>query len=121
MSLLNFCDNCENNMILKIKNQDQTQVIEYHCNNCGNIKDNITQKCIIKNDYNLQQLYIQEKNIKYIAHDASNPRLNNIACPNKECTSHLDNKYDIVYISINEEDMKYLYYCVVCSNSWTNN
>jgi DNA-directed RNA polymerase subunit M/transcription elongation factor TFIIS len=108
-------------MILKIKNDNGKQSIEYHCNNCGFIKTNINQNCIIENDYNLQQLHIQDKNIKYIADDPTNPRLNNIPCPNKDCNSHKTQKYDVVFISINDEDMKFLYLCNECKDTWTNN
>lgn len=121
MSLLNFCNDCETYMVLKIRNENQKQVIQYHCNNCGFVKKNIDQKCIVKNDYNLQQLYILDKNIKYVSEDPSNPRIDNLPCPNKDCVSHKLKKNDVVYISINNYDMKYLYICNHCKKKWTNN
>lgn len=121
MSSLVFCDNCENNMILKIKHENNKQTIQYHCNNCGFIKKNIDNKCILKHDYNLQQLHVLDKNVKYMANDPSNPRVNNIPCPNTNCESHKTQQYDIVYISINNVDMKFLYLCNDCKQTWTNN
>ena len=121
MSNLNFCNDCDNCMILKVNSAEAKQTLEYHCNNCGNVDKNITKRCLVKNDYNLQELYILDKNVKYISDDPSNPRVNNIPCPNNDCESNKTKQYDVVYISINDDDMKFLYLCNYCKKTWTNN
>jgi len=150
---MNFCGTCDNYLILRIKTDEGTgrQLMEHYCRNCGhsgnvNTKEN---KYIYKNDYNIQKLIIQEKNIQYLCDDPSLPRVSNIPCPNLECPTnslHLKTgggnsetssiaedeigggrsspknnlKGDVVYYMIDETNMKYVYLCCHCKNTWTN-
>ena len=125
---MNFCPDCENYLTTRIvsgSGTNKSQSLEYFCRNCGYTeeKSNTTSKCVYKNEYDLQKIYIQDKNIKYICDDPAIPRVNNITCPNKDCISHKDDSglgNDVRYLKINEEDMKYLYLCCHCEYKWTN-
>ena len=123
---MNFCPDCENYLSARIVSDtstDNIQLLEYFCRNCGHTQrtTDTKNKCVYKNEYDLQKIYVQEKNIKYICSDPAIPRINNIECPNKECKSHLENMgNDIRYLKINDKDMKFLYLCCHCENTWTN-
>lgn len=119
MSFIKFCTSCDNYMTLKITDQNETQSLQYYCNNCGLLDKKIDEKCINYNNYDYQKIYIQDKNIKYLADDPTIPRVNNIPCPNNDCNKKGDN--EVVYISIDDKNMKYLYMCVYCKTNWTNN
>lgn len=143
---MNFCGDCDNYLILRIKTDENTgkQLMEHFCRNCGysgnvNTKEN---KYIYKNDYNIQKLIIQEKNIQYLCNDPSLPRVFNIPCPNLECPTNIlslktsgggtgidetteggaknISKGDVVYYMIDETNMKYVYLCCNCKHTWTN-
>ena len=116
MSFIKFCEHCDNYMILKIIEENETQSLQYYCNNCGNINKKVEEKCINYNNYDLQKIYIQDRNIKYLADDPTIPRVNNITCPNNECSKVGEN--EVVYITIDEDNMKYLYICRDCKTSW---
>ena len=47
-----------------------------------------------------------------------------IKCPNSECKSIVNEPplpSDILYIKYNKSEMKYIYTCNHCGQSWTNN
>ena len=55
MSFIKFCEHCDNYMILKIIEENETQSLQYYCNNCGNINKKVEEKCINYNNYDLQK------------------------------------------------------------------
>lgn len=125
---MNFCPECETYLILKIHSDEATgrQLMNHHCPNCGYTADikaaKGDQQHIIKNDYDIQKFFILDKNIKYLEDDPTLPRVNNIPCPNPSCSSNqsaADNG-DVVYYSIHEKNMKYVYLCCICKHTWTN-
>jgi hypothetical protein len=59
--------------------------------------------------------------------------VNNIDCPNPECSTKKENpelltdekgialnKNDVLYIKLNESDLTFLYQCCNCKHTWTN-
>ena len=44
MSFIKFCESCDNYMTLKITDENETQSLQYYCNNCG-----LLDKKLIKN------------------------------------------------------------------------
>lgn len=131
---MKFCPECQNTLSLKIRMDDENkQFLEYVCKNCNykNQLDTKTEKCISKNEYDLQKLYIQsKKNLKYICQDPTIPHINNIPCHNNQCPTH-KNESEVVnsekptnlvaYTKIEENDMKFMYICCHCFTTWTNN
>lgn len=121
---MKFCNNCENLLIMRLNTEEVgVKQLIYHCNNCGfeTEPDLSTDKCILQNNHNVQTIFIQEKNYKYICQDPTLPHLANIDCPNKACDSQKDDvQNDVVFIKINKIDMKYLYICCHCQTKWTN-
>jgi DNA-directed RNA polymerase subunit M/transcription elongation factor TFIIS len=111
------------------------------CNNCG-YKKNIDvskepeYKCVYKYDYNIKKISIDQKNIQYLDKDPTLPHVNNIPCPNPQCST---NKQitgeaevltdasgnqgianDVLYIRLDESTLTYLYQCCHCKHTWTN-
>ena len=94
--LIHFCKNCcyEDNEILKTKN---LKVYEYSANN---------------DDSNMR---INE----YTRFDPTLPHVNNIKCPNEDCTSNKGQaKQDVIYIRVDDLNMNYTYLCYNCNYVW---
>ena len=121
----------------------------YKCVNCGFEeeynsfhKDSIkTENCIYKNYYDKNKILESNENItNYLDKDPTLPRVSNITCPNDECITNTtldssallekskkpksqkiwENKNEVVYLIINEQDMIFQYFCCNCKTSWTN-
>jgi DNA-directed RNA polymerase subunit M/transcription elongation factor TFIIS len=54
----------------------------------------------------------------YLKFDPTLAHLDNIICPNTDCTSRKSGKSDIVPVKINEKNLVWMYQCVVCGNTW---
>lgn len=132
---MNFCPDCRRTLSLKIKVDAKTsnQYLEQFCKNCNyKIKlDSKKDKCIVKNEYNLQKLQIlDKKQLQNIVNDPTIPHINNMPCVNNDCPSKQEaetledtdkNRNLVVYIKIDDNDMKYMYICAHCLTTWTNN
>ena len=56
---------------------------------------------------------------KYTKLDPTLPRINNILCPNSECSTNKDNtEREIIYIRYDDANMKYVYLCSTCDTVW---
>ena len=126
---MNFCPDCENYLALKIRTDESSgrQLMTHLCRNCGynaDISESKGKTYIYKNDYDAQKLFILDKNIQYLSDDPTLPRVKNIPCPNLACPTKKDpdakDNGDVVYYSINEKNMKFVYLCSHCHTTWTN-
>ena len=75
------------------------------------------------NDHNID-LSESINNNKYLHYDITLPHIksDNIKCSNSECKSIVDGlQSDIIYIKYDQSNMKYIYTCNYCGQSWTNN
>jgi DNA-directed RNA polymerase subunit M/transcription elongation factor TFIIS len=130
---MNFCPECENYLALKIRSDDASgrQLMHHFCRNCGytaDVKASKDKQYIYKSDYDIQKLFMLDKNIQYLCDDPTLPRVNNIPCPNSNCPSKKNTEGDglakddgdVVYYNINEKNMKYVYLCCQCKHTWTN-
>jgi hypothetical protein len=144
---MNFCKECDNYLTLQMKETTTQDKLIYVCKNCGfdeeynsllnkNEKDEF---CIYKNYYDKNDILTHNENIKFLSEDPTLPRVNNINCPNDECITNTnldsgallnkdttkskkqtDNKNEVVYLIINDQDMIFQYLCCNCKTSWTN-
>ena len=56
---------------------------------------------------------------QYTKLDPTLPRIYNIQCPNSECGSNKENeKREVVYMRYDDDNLKYVYICVVCDTVW---
>ena len=94
---MNFCPECETYLTTKILNNDNTnKILSYKCNNCSYSKviDIVKEpeyKCVYQQNYNLKKIKIDQKNIQFLSKDPTLPHVNNILCPNIQCSTNKQN------------------------------
>jgi len=115
----NICKNCDNFMFTYT---DADKNLFNYCKKCGN-KNKIDEKCIYKTTYDLNLGEILNKNTN-ILNDQTLPIIKNninIKCPNDECVSNIKKKSsNVKYLKYDIKNMKYIYICNHCKQSWTN-
>ncbi len=118
---MDFCTKCNNMLYIKIELDDnENQQIKNYCKNCNFSKNlpNDESIPIIENSYENKNINYELYINPYIKYDATLPRVNNIKCVNKECTKEKDKMNEVIYIKYDNENMKYLYYCIYCEHFW---
>jgi DNA-directed RNA polymerase subunit M/transcription elongation factor TFIIS len=120
---MDFCKICDNMYYIKLVNETCDD-ITYYCRKCGNEDKNSinTSKSIVKESISSSvENKINFVN-KYTKFDRTLPRINYIKCPNSSCISNTEtfNSEDkeIIFIRYDNINMKYLYLCTHCDNSW---
>ena len=120
---MDFCKICDNMYYIKLLNETCNE-ITYYCRKCGNEdKDLINKiKSIVKE--NISGVIENKINFvnKFTKFDRTLPRINYIKCPNSSCITNtkdfnIENK-EIIFIRYDNVNMKYLYLCSHCDNSW---
>ena len=119
---MDFCTLCENMLYVKIDLQDDKQQLQNYCKNCNYIKDLPNDKSIsiVENNYEKEDKNYEMFVNPYIKYDPTLPRVNNLVCPNAKCTKKKNQDNEVIYIKYDNENMKYLYYCVYCEEFWVN-
>ena len=120
---MHFCTNCSNMYYIRINSDDPNKLV-YYCRNCGNEDKFIAVEnvCVSKT-----QIKKNEKTFNYIINkytklDPTLPRINNILCPNADCSTNKDAKErEILYIRYDDTNMKYIYLCSHCDTVWKTN
>ena len=112
---MKFCKNCQNMLYISVDESN----LKYYCKNCNfSETDNYSARavCVLQSNHNTSQdgnyKHYMNPNIKY---DPTNPRVNNIDCPNKSCTKKPN---EVIYMKYGHVDMKYLYFCCHCETFW---
>ena len=118
---MHFCSECGNMLYIKLSTDDQKKLI-YYCRKCGNQTTMITEDNIC-----VSKLYLTKKKNKidgmineFTKLDPTLPRITNIKCPNLECESNIEGNppAEIIYIRYDDINMKFLYLCSSCDNTW---
>ena len=125
---MHFCNNCGNMFYLKITNEGEESLIHY-CRKCGNKEENIVNEsseviCVSKTHIKKKQQTYKNIINEYTKLDPTLPRIRNIKCPNADCNkgeTKEDIQSEIIYLRYDDENMKYIYLCTSCNNSWKNN
>lgn len=124
---MHFCNECGNMYYIRLNEKDENKLV-YYCKKCGNENNQITEDNMCVSVTNLKRQENKYYHIvnKYTKLDKTLPRLNNIKCPNDECSSNHENeqtrvKNEIIYMRYDNEDIKYVYICVNCDSIWTTN
>lgn len=124
---MHFCKKCENMYYIRLSDNDSNKLI-YYCRKCGDENDQISEDNMCVSFTNLKREENKYSHIvnKYTKLDPTLPRINNIECPNEECSSRAENpndrsKNEIIYMRYDNEDIKYVYICVNCDSLWTTN
>ena len=115
---MEFCEVCDN--MLYVKTNEKKELVKY-CKHCSfekketiNTAIRISQTIYSEDDL----LYNQNIN-EYLRFDPTFRRIKDphIKCPNKDCTSEPDNN-QVIYIKYDSKNMKYLYVCETCGETW---
>jgi len=121
---MKFCNICENMYYIKI-DDDDSNLLNYYCRNCGNKDKNYKKENIIINKTNIKE---SNKELNYIINeytvlDPTLPRTNKIDCINIECPTNKNNitNKEIIYIRYDEINIKYIYLCSTCHTNWKSN
>uniref|UniRef100_A0A6C0J109 DNA-directed RNA polymerase M/15kDa subunit domain-containing protein n=1 Tax=viral metagenome TaxID=1070528 RepID=A0A6C0J109_9ZZZZ len=119
---MKFCEQCDNMYYISI-NEDDPNKLEHFCRNCKNIDNTIMQDggCILNVQTKNEEQHFNRIINKYTKHDPTLPRIYNMKCPNNNCKSNKNTPStnpEVVYMRYNDADMKYLYICTDCDNSW---
>lgn len=124
---MHFCKKCENMYYIRLEDSDSSKLV-YYCRKCGDENDLISEDNMCVSFTNLKREENKYYHIvnKYTKLDPTLPRINNIECPNEECSSRAENpnersKNEIIYMRYDIEDIKYVYICVNCDCLWTTN
>ncbi len=122
-TIYNFCDDCNNVMYVYLDKDSEIPELYLYCKSCLS-KKKYTGNLIYNDDNNID-LSQSINNNKFLNYDITLPHIksDNIKCPNTECKSVVDPliKSDIIYIKYDKDNMKYIYSCNHCGQSWTNN
>jgi DNA-directed RNA polymerase subunit M/transcription elongation factor TFIIS len=118
---MEFCDCCDNMLYIRDSEDDKFDV-KYYCKNCSfekEISKDNKSKLIIQNMFNMDDHSIDNltPNIEY---DKTIPHVDNIECPNKECSKPKDKSNDVMYVKTDIINIKYVYYCTHCKQFWEN-
>jgi DNA-directed RNA polymerase subunit M/transcription elongation factor TFIIS len=117
---MHFCNQCLNMYYISIDPDNENSLV-YYCRNCGN-KDNtlnINNVSILKNQLKKSEQEFSHIINKYTKLDPTLPRVNNILCPNSECSTNTnDSPREIIYIRYDDLNMKYVYLCSTCDTVW---
>jgi len=133
-----FCPDCETYLVLEISNDENpNKLSSYKCKNCSykktvDISKEPEYKCIYKQNYNVNKTNIDKNSLKFLCNDPTLPHVNNIQCPNNDCITnkHIENSEllnedkininDVLYLTVNENTLTFLYQCCNCNHTWTN-
>mgnify|MGYP006125447249 FL=1 len=119
---MHFCSNCGNMYYIQL---DGDTNLMYYCRKCGfqdkNISKDIANLCVSKTHLSKNtKMYSQVIN-KYTKLDPTLPRIKNMLCVNNDCPSNSETpneNHEIIYIRYDDTNMKYVYLCCSCDNTW---
>lgn len=122
---MKFCEKCDNMYYISINAEDPNK-LEHYCRNCKFIDDSIVHEggCIINVQSKNDEQHINRIINKYTKNDPTLPRVYNMKCPNNDCNSNKTaqtKKPEVVYLRYEDNNMKYIYICTECDNTWKTN
>ncbi len=120
---MEFCKLCDNMLYIKREVTDEQDKLINYCKNCSNsveLKSDNKSILIFENNYEKEKINYKLFVNPYIKYDPTLPRVNNLVCPNAKCTKKKNQDNEVIYIKYDNENMKYLYYCVYCEEFWVN-
>jgi len=102
-------------------NADDSNTLVYYCRNCGQEDKFISSEnvCVSKTHIKKNESSFNHIINKYTKLDPTLPRINNILCPNPDCSTNTNGKErEIIYIRYDDTNMKYIYLCSECETVW---
>ncbi len=117
---MHFCNVCSNMYYIRI-NKDNPNKLVYYCRKCGNENELLSDEniCVSRTQVKKNEQSFHYIINKYTKLDPTLPRINNIPCPNADCTTNTSGKEcEIIYIRYDDVNMKYVYLCTDCDYVW---
>lgn len=118
---MKFCVECKNKLYHQLSEKDSNK-LSYYCRFCGYKDDSLTEEGVCIMNAQLKQNEQKFNHIinNYTIYDPTLPRLHNLRCPNGQCNSNEDqhDNPEVLYIRYDNDNMKYIYLCTVCSTRW---
>jgi len=115
---MEFCEVCDN--MIYVKSNDSKQLVKY-CKHCQFEKVETTNAAIriSQTIYSEDDLLYNQHVNKYLRFDPTLRRIKDphINCPNKDCDVPEEDK-QVIYIKYDSKNMKYLYVCESCGETW---
>ena len=115
---MEFCKNCDNMYYMK---KDDEKKLIYYCKNCNHEDTKLIETKNMKVfEYSTEDTNRNLKINEYTRYDPTLPHVKTIKCPNLECNSNKnpETEQDVIYIRIDDNNMKYAYLCYHCNSSW---
>ena len=117
---MDFCNYCDNLLHLTEINNELKHVCST-CKRTSELPENFNP-CVMQQNYGGDEKVFYDCFInKYTKYDPTLPRVSSIRCPNKNCASNKEKdkvQNEIIYVRYNEGDMRYIYLCCNCEQSW---
>jgi len=122
---MKFCSECDNMYYIKISEKNSNN-LEFYCRFCKNVDTLVNNEGISIIKENKQENIGGNQVInEYTKLDPTLPRLYNLKCPNADCKTNEqdadDKNPEIIYIRVNDKDLKYVYLCNCCDFTWKTN
>lgn len=117
---MHFCSVCENMYYISI-GEENTNTLVFYCRKCGNTDNLLSENNTTVLKTQLKKSTQQFSHIinKYTKLDPTLPRINNVPCPNNDCTTNTkDDAREVIYIRYDNTNMKYIYLCSTCDTIW---
>jgi len=122
---MKFCKVCDNMYYISIDPKDSNK-LTYYCRNCGDVdNEESTQEihCVLNTQLKREDQKFHHIVNRYVKLDPTLPRVYNIPCPNENCTTNAveddeRSAREILYIRYDENNLKYLYMCTTCNQTW---
>lgn len=113
---MDFCDLCHNMLYIAVEERK----LKLHCRNCQFSKTNEGNQtvCVVQSSSAEDSADYKQFMTKYIQHDPTLPRVNNIKCPKHSTHTDKSAPDEVIYIKYNPTKMKYLYHCCSCEHFW---
>uniref|UniRef100_A0A6C0H5E4 DNA-directed RNA polymerase II subunit RPB9-like zinc ribbon domain-containing protein n=1 Tax=viral metagenome TaxID=1070528 RepID=A0A6C0H5E4_9ZZZZ len=116
---MHFCIKCDN--MYYHKYDDDNNTITFYCRNCGYEDHNILKENLTISRIDIKNISFNKSRFinKYTKYDPTLPRKNILDCPNPNCKTNTENyEKEIISIRYDDINMKYIYLCSTCDESW---
>lgn len=119
---MHFCSECNNMYYISIDQSDTNKLV-YYCRNCGHKDNTLSAENVVVTKNQLKKSEQEFSHIinKYTKLDPTLPRINNVLCPNADCSTNKKDgaeEREIISIRYDDTNMKYVYLCSTCDTVW---
>ncbi len=116
---MKFCPQCDNKLYIRVKSEE-TDSLVYYCRFCKYEDTEIGEEGVVVLNTQFRKGEQHLHYNRYTKLDPTLPRIYHMRCPNATCQTNVDNveRPEIIYIRYDEEQMKFMYLCVVCDTAW---